>query len=75
LIPTLSQWNCDPHSKSSDGLAGSKGHDLQLYCQIYGTKECFLEKWNQIAHFSPKITNLLELPQKPDVMGENGLHF
>jgi hypothetical protein len=50
-IPALSYWNCDPHSNTSDGLAGSKGRDMQLCCQIYCTKECFLEKRNQIAHF------------------------
>jgi hypothetical protein len=51
LLPALSQWNCNPHSKTSDGFARSKGHDLQLCCQIYCTKECFLEKQNEISHF------------------------
>jgi hypothetical protein len=27
------------------------------------------------SFFSPKITNLPQLPHKLDVMGENGLHF
>jgi hypothetical protein len=39
-----------PHSKTSRGVAGGKGCDLQVCCQIYCTKERFLEKQNQTAH-------------------------